>query len=97
MLEILGITKDEKIDRFVRGLKDNVRLEVELRELTTLNNAIKIADRYDTISFKYNKAYPESARRQPALPAHTGPTPMDIDHSHFKRLTDKDREQLMRN
>jgi len=97
VLEIPGITEDEKIDRFSRGLKDNVRLEVELREPATLNEAIKVADRYDTITFQHNKARPESAKRQTALPAPTGPIPMDIDNSRYRKLTEKDKEQLMKN
>ena len=97
VLEIPGITEDEKIDRFSRGLKDNVRLEVELREPATLNEAIKVADRYDTITSQHNKARPESVKRQTALPAPTGPIPMDIDNSRYRKLTEKDKEQLMKN
>ena len=55
ILEILKITEDEKINRFTRRLKENIRIEVELREPTNLNEAIRISDKYSIITFKYHQ------------------------------------------
>ena len=44
ILEISNIAESEKLDRFVRGLKDRVRQEVELRDPATLEEANKIAE-----------------------------------------------------
>ena len=43
ILEIGNVSEDEKLDRFVRGLKFSVRKQVELREPQTLTEAIGIS------------------------------------------------------
>src|SRR5437588_11379138 len=53
ILEIPTISEEEQLDRYIRGLKEKVHVEVELREPSTLKEVMHIADRYDTISFFY--------------------------------------------
>jgi len=93
-LEIPGISEDEKIDRFIRGLKDQIRMEVELREPSTVNEAIRIADRYDAISFKYLKQKFEPAKKHSDHTTTSGPTPMELDSSKYHKLTDKEKDKL---
>src|SRR3954471_14198040 len=62
ILEIPTIDEEEQLDRYTRGLKEKVRIEVELREPNDLEEAMRIADRFDTISFTY-------AARTPFYPA----------------------------
>ena len=50
-LEIGDIHESEKLDRYVRGLKDKIRLEVELAEPTTLTQAMAKAQRVDGITY----------------------------------------------
>jgi hypothetical protein len=50
-LEIGDIHESEKLDRYVRGLKDKVRMEVELTEPTTLAVAMSKAQRVDGITY----------------------------------------------
>jgi hypothetical protein len=50
-LEIGDIHESEKLDRYVRGLKDKIRLEVELTEPTTLTQAMAKAQRVDGITY----------------------------------------------
>jgi hypothetical protein len=91
ILDIPDMAENEKLDRFVRGLKERVRKEVELRDPTSLDEAIKIADRVDAIT--YNWRYPESEKlRTEAM----GPTPMEIDAIRRPSLTTEERERLRR-
>src|ERR1700682_2438211 len=50
-LEIGDIHDTEKLDRYIRGLKDKVRMEVELTEPTTLAVAMSKAQRVDGITY----------------------------------------------
>lgn len=92
VLEIPSMSEEEKIDRFVRGLKPQTRREVDLREPMTLNDAIRIADRFDVISYKpWSQQYPV----RPS--SNTGPVPMEIDAIQTrKKLTPTERERLLR-
>jgi len=79
LLEIPGMQEEEKIDRFIRGLKDNIRMEVELREPADLNEAIKIADRYDSIAFRYQKKVSEPIKKVRSSQQELRPIPMELD------------------
>src|SRR5947209_5538994 len=102
ILEIGQISEEEQFDRYVRGLKDRTRQEVELREVATLEEAMRIADRFDTIL--YHSTYKRStspARHQGASRSvqsskndNLGPTPMDLDAIKKVKLTDEERERL---
>src|SRR4051812_5150379 len=50
-LEIGDVSDNEKLDKYVRGLKDKIRLEVELAEPTTLKAAMTKAQRVDGITY----------------------------------------------
>ncbi|ODQ51497.1 hypothetical protein SAICODRAFT_8798 [Saitoella complicata NRRL Y-17804] len=50
-IQIPEIRDIEFLDKFIHGLKPKVRLELELRNPQTLDEAIMIADRYDSITF----------------------------------------------
>ena len=45
------MSDNEKLDKYVRGLKDKIRLEVELTEPTTLKAAMTKAQRVDGITY----------------------------------------------
>lgn len=51
-LEIKDISESEKLDKYVRGLKDKIRVEVELAEPTTLAQAMSKAQRIDNITYQ---------------------------------------------
>ena len=78
--EIPGMTEDEKVDKFIRGLKEKTRQEVDIRDPKTLDEAIRIADRYDSISF-------QSHRRQlPRISTQrSSATPMELDNVNMRR------------
>ena len=50
-LQVPGMTDEEKKDRFIRGLKDKIRLEVRCKRPQTFEDAVQIAVDYDSIFF----------------------------------------------
>ena len=102
-LQIDGITESEMLDRFVRGLKPHVQREVELRDPTTLDEAVRIAERVDAIDFRSRS--PQTTgflrgapiQKQPAIVHDIKPTPMEIDvlaKPKVQPLTPLERERL---
>ncbi|CAI7800039.1 unnamed protein product [Closterium sp. NIES-53] len=86
--EIPDLSTAEKMDRFKRGLKSSVRMEVELRDCTTLEEMIHVAERYDAIHFAYKAQFPRSPSLPfaPSLQSSSSatfnlqePAPMDLD------------------
>lgn len=63
-LEINDISESEKLDKYVRGLKDKIRVEVELAEPTTLPQAMSKAQRIDNITYQsYTSQHHENGIR----------------------------------
>jgi hypothetical protein len=48
-LDVGNISEDEKLDRFIRGLKQRVQQEVELQDPQNVETAMQIAQRIDSI------------------------------------------------
>ena len=82
------MTEEEKLDKFLRGLKDETRVPVELRGPTTMEEAATFAERVDAIIHR-NVTY--KPRYTPT--DHSGPIPMEIDTIRTK-LSDTEREKL---
>ena len=83
LLEIGNMSEEEMLDRFIRGLKFNVRKEVELRDPTTLTDAVSIAERYDSISFGLHAQQvslpPWRSQSSSPFTRSSGPEPMEIN------------------
>lgn len=98
ILLLSDLPEVHRIDRFTRGLKLPVAREVSLREPRTLDEAIRIADRYDTISWqmrsqRYDVPVPAQPPSQPA-PANDA---MDLSATRFTRLTTEERKRILEN
>lgn len=110
VMQIPGIDHAEQLDRFVRGLKTQTRREVIMREPLTLDEAIRMADRYDSLISGMGFAGPgnrfagsrpgqfQSSNPRfsvnPVLPD-PAPTPMEIDAlNRRKPLTQAERDRL---
>ena len=91
ILEIPGMTEDERLDRYKRGLKYNIRKELELREPSTMSEAIRMAERLDAVEFSLNRRPDRSffqRSERPFMPSTNvncqsdrfcqGPTPMEL-------------------
>ena len=64
ILDIPAMTEAWKLDAFTRGLRSNVRRELERFPPATLSEAIRIAERIDAIAYKYG--YGEARQSAPA-------------------------------
>ncbi|CAI5459108.1 unnamed protein product [Closterium sp. Yama58-4] len=81
VLEIPDIPAAEQMDKFKRGLKPKIRTEVELRGATTLDEMIRVAERFDTINFAaYQRFQGRTGQNTTAGPTNriNGPTPMEL-------------------
>ena len=50
-MRIPGLSQTQILDKFIRGLKSKIRIEVELRDPKTPNEAYRLADRFDRIVY----------------------------------------------
>ena len=87
ILDVPGMTEDWRLDAFIRGLKPNVRRELERYPAVSLSEAIRVAERIDSIDFKFSRGaageyQPEAEQlweRQTAKePQREGPVPMEL-------------------
>ena len=96
-LDIPSITDDEKLDKFLRGLKRKTREQVELKEPATFDEAVRLAERFDTLAWRYGDSDTPTAMAA----NYTGPAPMQLGAISTApptetktRLTPALREQL---
>jgi hypothetical protein len=74
----LMTSDDEALDKFVRGLKFNTRREVMIRNPDTVEEAIRIADRFDMVIT--HDSVPLGGVPGPLTPVtSTGVQPMELD------------------
>ncbi|HSN95869.1 MAG TPA: hypothetical protein VLR10_01610, partial [Nitrososphaeraceae archaeon] len=93
------MSEDDKIDRFLRRLKDKTQIEVEMKEPQSLTECMRIAKRYDMILFQANRRtqdYYQRPYQTPRQNVNNGPTPMDLDiiNTQKKPLTQDERDKL---
>jgi hypothetical protein len=50
-MQINGLSQSQILDKFIRGLKPKTRIEVELRDPQTTEEAYRLADRFDRIVY----------------------------------------------
>jgi len=50
-MRIPGLSQTQILDKFIRGLKSKTRIEVELRDPKTTDEAFRLADRFDRIVY----------------------------------------------
>jgi|JI7StandDraft_1071085.scaffolds.fasta_scaffold120524_2 hypothetical protein len=104
---IIGtMAEDEKLDRYVRGLKTRTRREVELKEPDSFDEACRLAEMIDISNERVFGG--SNLNRSTFLPRvqprrHNGPEPMDINALHnqkekpkFKKLTPEEKERRRR-
>ena len=92
-LEIGDVHESEKLDRYVRGLKDKVRMEVELTEPTTLAQAMAKAQRVDGITYHSRTMNNMDPTSNNTYRTSVGDSvPMDLGMVHGNEDVDSDSE-----
>jgi Ty3 transposon capsid-like protein/Zinc knuckle len=56
-MQMTGLTDTSKLDKFICGLKPKTRIEVELRDPKTPDEAYRLADRFDRIAYGYKDTF----------------------------------------
>lgn len=82
-LQIPDITEQEKLDRFVRGLKPRLQRELAIREPATLDDAIRMAERIDVLDFSWQQ---RNYRAASADSHRSRPEPMELGNIETKAL-----------
>jgi hypothetical protein len=91
-MKVPGMAEDEKLDKYLRGLTDEIKKEVRMRKPETLEDAIKIAEDYDRLLRQIGKQTWKEGPRTPRMPFaprpgrgfpprgdSRGPAPMDLN------------------
>jgi hypothetical protein len=78
-----SMSEDEKLHRYVHGLKQVTQREVDIREPTTFAEAVKLAERVDR---NFDRAGPSKAAG--------GATPMDLSHMERVEHSESEGEDL---
>jgi hypothetical protein len=103
-LEIPDMNDSEMLDRYIRGLKDRVQQEVNVRNPSTLDEAARIAERYDSATYAVRSTgYNAPSSNRPTYAA-AAATPKDlgavqhVDNSKpsYTELTPELRIQLIK-
>jgi hypothetical protein len=88
-LLIPGISEDEQLDRFVRGLKPAIRKEVELKSPATFKEAVSLAERIDSLPYK--GSYSSTPVKPPyRASSNSGPTPMELGTMETRQNNNRD-------
>lgn len=68
-----GVSEDERLYRYIKGLRDPIQREVYMREPTSFDEASHIAVRYEALyrSYRFKDRLPEPQNRN-------GPAPMEL-------------------
>jgi hypothetical protein len=90
VINIPSMSEEDRLDRFLRGLKPDIHERVAIQQPASLSEACRMANTVDIIRFQ--------SRFQPnRAPHHSKPNgvaPMEIDAIRRNTLTNQEREQL---
>ena len=76
-LDIPGITEEEQLDRFIRGCRPAISMELEFKEPATLEEAIRLAERMDEVRYRTSRFHHDHYVPWPAS-RQEEPTPMEL-------------------
>lgn len=94
-LEIPGMREEEKLDKYLRDLKNDIRIQVELQDPKSLDEAATLAERVDAIMSRRGRGQ-QSYRSGPKSNRDDGGVvPMEIDAVQRSPLSQAERERLI--
>jgi hypothetical protein len=81
LIAIIGtMSEDEKLDRYIRGLKTRTRHDVELKEPDSFDEACRLAEMIDVSNDRAFGGFSSARAYPPPPPApNQGPEPMDLN------------------
>jgi hypothetical protein len=82
MLELPHMDENDRIHRFIRGLKPEVRIHVKLQQPTTLHDAVELAIKADSMVWERgrngNSRFVNMSSNNRGAVARGGPAPMEL-------------------
>lgn len=86
---VMQLPKQEQsmlVDKFIRGLKPKTRIELELKDPQNLDEAFRLADRYDAIVYRrvFNNEISNFSKPS-SIEYEDGGEPMQLDALHIKK------------
>ena len=95
-MQIPGLSQTQILDKFIRGLKPKTRIEVELRDPKTPDEAYRLADRFDRIVYgaKSTTFLTQNYNRYSSTSNMSYSEPMQIDTLRPRRFRTKDIQGL---
>jgi Ty3 transposon capsid-like protein/Zinc knuckle len=95
-MQIPGLSQTQILDKFIRGLKPKTRIEVELRDPKTPEEAYRLADRFDRIVYgvKSTSFLTQNYNRYTSTSSSTYGEPMQIDALQLHRSRPKNLQLL---
>lgn len=95
ILEIPGISAEEQIDRYTRGLKPYIWRELCTKDYKQLADAMRDAERIES-AHRRGGSLPRGETSRRNGEAMNKPTPMDIGNVQLTKLTNEERERCMK-
>lgn len=82
MLELPHMDENDRIHRFIRGLKPEVRIHVKLQQPTTLHDAVELAIKADSMVWERgrisNNRFTNGGSTNRGAATRSGPAPMEL-------------------
>ena len=91
LLDIPSISKEEKIDRYTRGLKSYIWKELCTNDYKELQDAMRDAERVEAAHRRLG-----TSNKSLSKPKNDGPAPMEIGNIQLKKLTQEERDRCMK-
>jgi hypothetical protein len=95
-LNIPNFSEDERLDRFKRGLKHDVRLHVALANPPTFEEAVTIAGQVDDIMYTFRRGHMIEPRTSNRPENFNQATPMELDAVTRNDYSDQKSDQTRR-
>jgi Ty3 transposon capsid-like protein/Zinc knuckle len=92
VVNIPSMSEEDRLDRFLRGLKGEIHERVAIQQPRTLTEACRMANTIDTI--RYQARFHHQPNRTTPPTRSTGVIPMEIDAIRRGALTDQERDHL---
>ena len=86
-MQLPAMESEHLLDKFLRGLKPKTRMELELKDPRTLAEAIRLADRFDSIVYRKTVSLSPSAASHNSIEYESGGEPMQLDAMRIKPKT----------